>query len=882
MTSLDKKAAIQAEQLRQMYSANVAPLVSSTILAAILAYIQRDVIDLAVVAAWFASIVVIVLLRAVITIVYQRSAVKGDVATSSWLLMFRFGTLAAGLAWGSAGFLLFPGDYPQYQLFLVFMLAGLTAGGVISYAADLVSALIFSILVLAPIIISLSLVGGRLYVAMSLAVMLYLGFLVMSLRHINRNTYENIVLRLDAAEREETVKTSEERYRLLLGHSPVGIFHYDTNFIITYSNNHFAEILRNSTDRLIGLDMKRLKDQAILPTLSQALQGEIGNYEGHYSATFSKADIWIFMTCAPFQDSNGRIVGGIGIVQDITERKLSEAGLRIAATVFEAQEGMIVTDANAVILRVNYAFTDITGYSSEEVVGKNPSMLNSVHQDANVYSDMWKKLKITGRWEGEIWNRHKNNHSYPVYLIVSAVKDRNGIVTHYVVTFSDITLRKSAEEEIKNLAFYDPLTKLPNRRLLQDRIHQALASSVRSGLVGALLLIDLDNFKALNDTLGHDIGDLLLQQVAQRILACVREGDTVARLGGDEFVVMLEDLSEHALEATEQTEVVGEKILAALNQPYLLKAHEYHNTPSIGAALFDDRHEAMDDLFKQADIAMYQAKKAGRNTLRFFDQAMQDSINARAALEGELRKALERQQFQLYYQIQVNDAGQSLGAETLIRWVHHEYGIISPAQFIPLAEETGLIFPIGQWVLETACAQLKAWEQDALTVDLMLSVNVSALQLHRTDFVTQIKAAVQKYAINPTRLKLELTESMLLEDIEGIIAAMIALKEIGVQFSLDDFGTGYSSLQYLKRLPLYQLKIDQSFVRDIAVDSGDQAIVRTIMAMATSLGLNVIAEGVETQEQRHLLFNNGCINYQGYLFGKPLPIEQFDVLLKQG
>ena len=882
MTSLDKKAAIQAEQLRQMYSANVAPLVSSTILAAILAYIQRDVINLAIVVIWFSSIVLIVLLRAALTIVYQRSSVEGGVATHAWLLRFRFGTLAAGLAWGSAGLLLFPVDYPQYQLFLVFMLAGLTAGGVISYSADLVSALIFSVLVLAPIIISLSLVGGRLYVAMSLAVMLYLGFLIMSLRHINRNTYDNIVLRIEAAEREETVKTSEERYRLLLGHSPVGIFHYDTNLIITYSNNHFAEILRNTTEHLIGLDMKRLKDQAVLPTLSQALNGEIGNYEGHYSATFSKADIWIFMTCAPFQDSNGRIVGGIGIVQDITERKLSEAGLRIAATVFEAQEGMIVTDANAVILRVNYAFTDITGYSSEEVIGKKPSILNSAHQDANFYAELWKKLKITGRWEGEVWNRHKNNHSYPVYLIISAVKDRNGIVTHYVVTFSDITLRKTAEEEIKSLAFYDPLTKLPNRRLLQDRIHQALASSARSGLVGALLLIDLDNFKALNDTLGHDIGDLLLQQVAQRILSCVREGDTVARLGGDEFVVMLEGLSEHALEATEQTEVIGEKIIAALNQPYLLKAHEYHNTPSIGAALFDDQHEAMDDLFKQADIAMYQAKKAGRNTLRFFDQAMQDNINARAALEGELRKALERRQFQLYYQIQVDDAGQPLGAETLIRWVHHERGIISPAQFIPLAEETGLILAIGQWVLETACAQLKAWEQDALTLELALSVNVSAVQLHRADFVAQIKAAVQQYAINPKLLKLELTESMLLEDIEGIIAAMIALKEIGIQFSLDDFGTGYSSLQYLKRLPLYQLKIDQSFVRDIAIDSGDQAIVRTIMAMATSLGLNVIAEGVETQEQRHLLFNSGCTNYQGYLFGKPLPIEQFDVLLKQG
>jgi predicted signal transduction protein with EAL and GGDEF domain len=358
----------------------------------------------------------------------------------------------------------------------------------------------------------------------------------------------------------------------------------------------------------------------------------------------------------------------------------------------------------------------------------------------------------------------------------------------------------------------------------------------------------------------------------------VREGDTVARLGGDEFVVMLENLSKHALEATEQTEAIGKKILSTLNRPYLLKAHEYYNTPSIGAALFKDQREVLDNLFKQADIAMYQAKKAGRNRLRFFDQAMQDSINARAALEGELRKAIERQEFQLYYQIQVDDAGQLLGAETLIRWVHHVHGIILPTEFIPLAEETGLILSIGQWALETACAQLKAWKKNTLTCGLALSVNVSAFQLHQADFVAQLKTMIQQYGINPTRLKLELTESMLLEDIEGIIATMITLKELGIQFSLDDFGTGYSSLQHLKRLPLYQLKIDQSFVHDIASNSGDQVIVRTIIAMATSLGLKVIAEGVETEEQRHLLFINGCTLYQGYLFGEPLPIEQFNAL----
>lgn len=442
--------------------------------------------------------------------------------------------------------------------------------------------------------------------------------------------------------------------------------------------------------------------------------------------------------------------------------------------------------------------------------------------------------------------------------------------------------RLQAEDEIMHLAFYDHLTDLPNRRLLVDRLHQAFASSARSSREGALLFIDLDNFKDINDTLGHGIGDLLLQRVAQRLKSCIREGDTVARLGGDEFVVMLEDLSEQPTEAATQTKAVGEKILATLSQPYQLATHAYHSTVSIGATLFSDHGKTADELLKRADIAMYQAKKAGRNTLRFFNPKMQDLINTRTSLEGELRKALENRQFQLYYQIQVDSSSHSLGAEALIRWIHPERGLVSPAQFIPLAEATGLILPIGEWVLDTACAQLKAWEQDALTRDLILAVNVSAKQFRQADFVAQVQATVQRHAINPMRLKLELTESMLVENIEDTIATMSALKAIGVQLSLDDFGTGYSSLQYLKKLPLDQLKIDQSFVRDLATDSSDKAIVRTIIAMAQSLDLDVIAEGVETEEQRQFLLDRNCTHYQGYLFGKPVPIEQFEALLTQG
>ena len=415
--------------------------------------------------------------------------------------------------------------------------------------------------------------------------------------------------------------------------------------------------------------------------------------------------------------------------------------------------------------------------------------------------------------------------------------------------------------------------------LLVDRLNQALVASARSGKDGALLFLDLDHFKTLNDSLGHDIGDLLLQQVAERLTACVREGDTVARLGGDEYVVMLEDLSEHAIEAATQAEAIGEKILSTLNQVYQLGSHEYHSTLSVGVALFSDHNQSQEELLKHADIAMYPAKKAGRNTLRFFDPQMQQAIHARVDLELELRKAIDKKQFHLYYQLQVNSMHKPTGAEALIRWIHPERGQISPFHFIPLAEETGLIVPIGQWVLETACAQIKSWQQDRHTRELTLSINVSAKQFRQTDFVAQVQVGIKRYGIDPMLLKLELTESILLDDIEGTIATMNALKELGIRFSLDDFGTGYSSLQYLKRLPLYQLKIDQSFVRDIAVDSCDQAIVRTIIAMAHTLNLNVIAEGVETEEQQELLLSNGCTHYQGYLFGKPVPIAQFEAAL---
>ena len=435
-----------------------------------------------------------------------------------------------------------------------------------------------------------------------------------------------------------------------------------------------------------------------------------------------------------------------------------------------------------------------------------------------------------------------------------------------------------AEHKIHQLAFYDALTGLPNRRLLMDRLHQALTASMRSGLHGAVLFLDLDHFKIINDTRGRDFGDMLLFEVAKRLEFCLREGDTVARLGGDEFVVVL-TLGADTTEAATQAELVAEKIRAALNQPYRLESFTYRITPSIGIVLFKRLGENVDDLLKHADAAMYQAKTAGRNAIRFYDPAMQTAIEARVELGEELHRALEHRQFRLHYQVQVDSLRYPVGAEALLRWEHPRRGSILPEQFIPLAEEIGLIAPIGLWVLQTACAQLKTWQQDPLTRDLILAVNVSAKQFHQVDFISQVQRVLLESGARGSQLKLELTENTALENVEDAITKMQALKLLGLGFSMDDFGTGYSSLQYLKRLPLDQIKIDQSFVRDITTDPNDAAIVQTIIAMTEVLGLDVIAEGVETEAQKEFLDLRGCRSFQGFLFGKPVPIEQFEILL---
>lgn len=685
---------------------------------------------------------------------------------------------------------------------------------------------------------------------------------------------------------EQALRESEEKYRGLFENAGDLAYGTDLNGIFTAVSESLFRVTGYTRDELINapiskiLTTENLELARRMTAAKLASEKQVTRYELEITDKAGRQIPLELVSTMTYK--NGVPVGVQGIGRDISERKRRETDLRIAAAAFESQEPMMIADSREVIQRVNKAFTKCTGYTAEEAVGQTPRMLKSGCHDAAFYRAMWESIHGTGTWQGEIWNRRKNGEVYPIWLTISAVKGEDGVVTHYVGAHLDITERKAAEEKIQQLAFHDSLTRLPNRMLLLDRLQHALASNARSGRGGALLFIDLDNFKALNDTLGHVMGDILLQQVAVRLVSCVRDGDTVARFGGDEFVVMLEDLSDQIFQAAEQTEEIGEKILASLNRPYQLAAHEFRSSASIGAAVFNEGRHGAEELLQQADIAMYQAKKAGRNALRFFDPQMQESINTRIALENDLHKAIEKNQLVLHYQVQVDSSFHAVGVEAVIRWNHPERGLVSPAQFISLAEEAGHILPIGLWVLDTGCARLKAWEGDETTRELVLAINVSARQFHQPDFAAQVRAAVEKHAINPNLLKLELTESMLLEDTEETIATMNALKATGIQLSLDDFGTGYSSLQYLKLLPLDQIKIDQSFVRDITTDPNDAAIVQAIIAMSAALGLDVIAEGVETEAQLEFLKSRSCHTYQGYLFGVPVAASQFEASLRPG
>ncbi|WP_084150671.1 bifunctional diguanylate cyclase/phosphodiesterase [Azohydromonas australica] len=563
------------------------------------------------------------------------------------------------------------------------------------------------------------------------------------------------------------------------------------------------------------------------------------------------------------------------------QRKESETRLRIAATAFEAQEGMLVLDADVRILQANGAQHAVTGHAADEIIGHGVDMLGFERHGASLFPEMRRTVECTGSWKGEVWSRRKNGERYPAWVTLAGVRDERDVLTHFVVTLTDITERKASEEENRKLAFYDPLTGLPNRRLLMERLRQAMLDCPQHGQSLALMFLDLDKFKTLNDTLGHDVGDALLCQVAQRLVHCVREVDTVARLGGDEFVVLIEGLDERGDQAAVQAEGVALKIMCELNQDYEDLAGEvYHSTSSIGIAIHSDVDSTLEELMKQADIALYQAKEAGRNTLRFFEPAMQARLMARAALEQNMRRALAEDQFKIYLQPKVDVHGSIVGAEALVRWEQPGCGIVPPQSFIALAEETGLIVQLGEVVLRKACKQLVTWAGHPRRRHLGIAVNVSPREFRHAEFVANVLRVVEQTGADPARLTLEITESLFVDDVKDIVAKMNALRQRGISFALDDFGTGYSSLAYLKEMPLQELKIDRSFVNDVLTDASDATIARAVIAMGHELGIEVVAEGIETAVQYEFLRANGCRLFQGYFFSPPIPPEKFHQLLE--
>jgi len=692
----------------------------------------------------------------------------------------------------------------------------------------------------------------------------------------------------------EAMWSSEVRYRTVFHTSidMMAITRMDDGTYIDV-NRVFYDMMGYEREEIIGhssLDLDIWVDPCERKNMLEILEKESTCH--NLEVRFKRKDgriIWCLVSSTVIPLEGVRCL--LTVVRDNTEAKAAAERMAVATealrkseeryrTAFQTSlDSMSITTLDeGRYIDVNPAFLHIFGYKREEVIGK------TVH-DLHIWDNPEDRKKMVEALlqentcsNMEVQLQRKSGMKF--WVLVSAARiDLDGVPCIYFIV-RDISEAKAAAEVIENLAFFDPLTHLPNRRMLLDRLNHAVASSARNGNKRALLFIDLDNFKTINDTLGHKVGDLMLEEVAQRMVACVRKSDTVARLGGDEFVVMLEELGKSSELSATQARIVGEKLLVAIEKPYLLAGRECRSRASIGIAVFGSGRESSDEILQQADIAMYQAKTAGRGTLRFFAPALQTVVNARALLEHELHQAIQERQFVLFYQPQVRN-GQVWGCEALIRWNHPRRGLLAPGEFIAQAEETGQILAIGNWVLEQACEQIALWNTCAEAAHLMVAVNISARQFRQPNFEHQVLKALKHTNANPHNLKLELTETMLADNIEEIITKMNGLREHGVGFSLDDFGTGYSSLSYLKRLPLDQLKIDRSFINDILLDVSSGAIVQTIISLGRALGISVIAEGVETVEQREFLACMDCHTFQGYLVSRPLPLKEFEALLKR-
>ena len=827
---------------------------------------------------WMIAIVAVLAARYLLWISFQRVRDRTP-ALARWRGLFVAGSAAAGAAWAIGPTLMMPEAGSAEPVLLVGTLLSVCAVAISALASQPAAMQVFIVAALAPPAVAIWQTGGD--VERVAAAVLLAGLI--SLTIVGRRSSQAMRYLLE----------TQFRISAILDTAMDAVIGMDAGGQITDWNHRAETIFGWSREEALGL----VFHDTIFPERNPgAERQDLARFLSTQEDRFLKQrtettgvrrngeEVAIELTITPLK--TGNTWHFTAFIEDITdrkkaERKLLETNQKLALQFDQAPLGVIEWDMGFRVVQWNPAAEKIFGFDAEQALGQHADFIVPEAERSIVTPILNELLQGTGGGHSINKNVRKSGETIQCDWYNSSLRDSSGRVVGVISLVDDITSRMAAEDEIRNLAFYDHLTGLPNRRLLIDRVRQAMASSNRSGKYCALLFLDLDNFKTLNDTLGHDIGDQLLQQVAKRAISCVRKGDTVARLGGDEFVVMLEELSEFLQEAVMQTEAVGSKILAAFTQPYQLDTYEHYSTTSIGVTLFADHDGSTDDLLKRADLAMYQAKAGGRNTLRFFDPEMQTAVTTRAAMEESFREALLKNQFELHYQAQVAEEGRITGAEALLRWIHPRRGMVSPVEFIPFAEDTGLILPLGRWVLETACAQLALWATRPEMAHLNIAVNVSSRQLKQSNFVDEVLGILEHSGASPHRLKLELTESLLVDDVEDTITKMTALKAKGVGFSLDDFGTGYSSLSYLKRLPLDQLKIDQGFVKHLLTDSNDMAIAKMIIVLAESLGLAVIAEGVETVEQRDFLASQGCSASQGFLISRPLVLDAFEEFVKR-
>lgn len=619
--------------------------------------------------------------------------------------------------------------------------------------------------------------------------------------------------------------------------------------------------------------------ELVLKHANAYFAGQIGKFEIEFQMKHKNGHWVDILSRASFaRDRNGQLIVPrrlIGTHVDITERKKTELKLETQNIALESvANAMVITDADSIIEWVNPAFLKLTGYSIEETLGKRMRDLvySGLHDDT-FYQEMWLSISANKVWQGDLINKKKDGTLYDAFITITPVSDESGQIRHYVAIKEDITQRKASEKEIRELAFYDPLTKLPNRRLFLEQLKHAMLTSRREKSHSALLFIDLDNFKTLNDTYGHDIGDMFLVKVSSQIRHCIRDKDIVARLGGDEFVVMLEQLAHDQREAISATSNIGKKILQLLNQEYSFKEMQHRGSASIGICMFMNQYDRVEEILKRADTAMYEAKNAGRNALCFFDPVMQLALEQKIQLEKELWAALDKQEFRFYYQLQVNNEQKCIGIEALLRWQHPVRGILSPDEFLSSIEQNGMIIPIGDWAITEGFKQLQQWQHHESLKSMTLSLNISAVQFQKDDFVSKLQAYIAQFNIDCNKLFLELTESSLIRDYENTIKKINELSAMGIRFSIDDFGTGYSSLSYLKRFNLSQIKIDRMFIRDILTDPDDLTLVKTIIDMGRNLGLDLVAEGVESQQQFEILKSAGCAKYQGYWVSQPMSAD---------